>query len=338
MLDDGTPPPDSVVIERVCNGNPRPEAYTDSKGRFSFQLGQNQSMMPDASVSSASDPGAGGRPGFGSQTGGFGPNSRGISERDLMGCELRASLAGFRSDVVNLTGRRVLDNPDVGTIILHRLGNVEGTTISMTSLQAPKDARKAFDKAKDALRKKKTADAEKDLTKAVQIYPKYAAAWFQLGRLQQARNQFAEARNSYEQALAADAKFVNPYLQLAVLSARDSKWQDVADTSDRVIKMNPLDFPEAYFYNSVANFNLKKLDAAEKSAREVEKLDTRHQFPQVAHLLGVILAQRQDYSGAAEQLRSYLQFAPNAQDAPAVKSQLVELEKLTTADAVKTQP
>lgn len=338
MLDDGTPPPDPVVIERVCNGNPRPEAYTDSKGRFSFQLGQNQGMMPDASVSSASDPGFGGRPGFDSQMGGMGVGRRGINERDLMGCELRASLAGFRSDVVNLSGHRVFDNPDVGTIILHRLGNVEGTTISMTSLQAPKDARKAYDKAKDALRKKKTADAEKELTKAVQIYPKYAVAWFELGRLQQAQNQFAEARKSYEQSLASDSKFVSPYLQLALLAAGDGKWQEVADTSARVIQMNPFDFPAAFFYNSVANYNLKNLDAAEKSAREVEKLDTRHQFPKAAHLLGVILAQKQDYSGAAEQLRNYLQFAPNAQDAAAVKSQLTELEKFTSASPVKTEP
>src|SRR5262249_19613677 len=29
MLDDGTPPPEPVTIERVCNGNPRAEAYTD---------------------------------------------------------------------------------------------------------------------------------------------------------------------------------------------------------------------------------------------------------------------------------------------------------------------
>src|SRR5690242_16510024 len=49
-LDDGTPPPTDVVIERVCNGNPRAEAYTDSKGRFSFQLGQNQGMIQDASM------------------------------------------------------------------------------------------------------------------------------------------------------------------------------------------------------------------------------------------------------------------------------------------------
>src|SRR5262249_7260716 len=36
MMDDGTPPPEPVTIERVCNGNPRPEAYTDTKGRFHF--------------------------------------------------------------------------------------------------------------------------------------------------------------------------------------------------------------------------------------------------------------------------------------------------------------
>jgi len=40
MMDDGTPPPETAVIERVCNGVPRPEAYTDSKGRFNFQLGR----------------------------------------------------------------------------------------------------------------------------------------------------------------------------------------------------------------------------------------------------------------------------------------------------------
>ena len=45
MLEDGTPPQESVVIERVCNGNARPEGYTDSKGRFSFEVGRNQGMF-----------------------------------------------------------------------------------------------------------------------------------------------------------------------------------------------------------------------------------------------------------------------------------------------------
>src|SRR5512134_821096 len=41
IMEDGTPPPDSVTIERMCNGLARPEGYTDSKGRFSIELGRN---------------------------------------------------------------------------------------------------------------------------------------------------------------------------------------------------------------------------------------------------------------------------------------------------------
>ena len=260
--------------------------------------------------------------------GGFGDQRGGVTEQQLMGCELRASLPGYRSDVVNLAGRKAFDNPDVGVIILHRLGNVEGTTISATSLNAPKDAKKAFEKGRESLKKKKVADARKELEKAVGLYPKYASAWFELGLAQEAENQTDQARNSYAKALEADAKFINPYLALALISAKEKKWQEVVDTTDRAIKLNPFDFPQAYFYNSVANFNLGNAEAAEKSAREVLKLDTAHRFPKVEHLLGIILADRREYGAAAEQMRNYLKFAPGAQDAATVRTQLTELEKL----------
>jgi tetratricopeptide (TPR) repeat protein len=339
MLDDGTPPPDSVVIERVCNGIARPEAYTDSKGRFSFQLGQNMNVMPDASVSSGSDfPGSGGS--LSSPGGGFGrTGGRGISERDLMGCEIRASLAGFRSDIVNLSGRRMMDNPDVGTIILRRMGNVEGTTISATSLAAPKDSKKAYDKGREAARKKKWDEALKHFEKAVEGYPKYAVAWFELGLLRESHQKNdQEARKAYEQAIECDSKFVKPYMQLAMISARGSNWQEVADTTDRVLRLNPFDFPNAYFLNSVANFNLQKYDAAEKSVREAVKLDTRHQIPKANHLLGILLANKRDYAGAVTHMRNYIQQAPNAEDLALVRKQIAELESMSGGQAQTQAP
>jgi regulator of sirC expression with transglutaminase-like and TPR domain len=45
-------------------------------------------------------------------------------------------------------------------------------------------------------------------------------------------------------------------------------------------------------------------------------------------LLGVILAQKQDYSGAAEQFKAYLVAVPGASDAATVRGQLTQLEKL----------
>ncbi len=330
ILEDGTPPPEPVVIERVCNGVVRPEGYTDSKGRFSIELGRNALMMADASVGSAADAGFGGMGGLSSQRGSManlGNPMGGLSERDLIGCELRASLPGYQSQVVMLSGRRLFDNPDVGTILLKRLGNVEGTTISMTSLSAPKDARKAYEKGREAVAKKKWNEAQKQLEKAVQLHPEYAAAWFELGRAFEFQNNAAQAREAYGKALAADPKFINPYLQLAGIAARERNWEEVAEITDRILQLNPFDFPGAYFYNAVANFNLRKLDAAEKSAKEALKLDTRNRFPKVNHLLGLILAQKHQFASAVTHLRNYLTLVPDAPDAETVKKQLAEVEQ-----------
>jgi tetratricopeptide (TPR) repeat protein len=328
VMEDGTPPPEPVTIERVCNGQQRPEGYTDSKGRFSIQLGQNTAIMADASVGSSMDTFPGSNSPLGGRSGGgmFGAN-RGLSERDLIGCELRAVLAGYRSEVVMLSGRRTLDNPDVGTIILRRLGNVEGLTYSATSLLAPKDAKKAYEKGLERAKKDKMDDARKEFEKAVQIYPKYAAAWYELGVIHQRQQRPADAKSAYEQSLAADSKFVKPYLQMALLAAGEQNWQQVADTTDRVIRLNPVDFPQAFFFNSVANYNLKKFDAAEKSAAEAVKLDTKHQLPKAQHILGVLMAMRNELGGAAENLRSDLKHAPSAPDVDAVSKQLAEIER-----------
>ena len=73
---------------------------------------------------------------------------------------------------------------------------------------------------------------------------------------------------------------------------------------------------------------LKNMDDAEKSAREAMRLDTRKQFLTSMRLLGVILATKQDYTGAAEQFKAYLAAAPQAQDAATVRNQLSQVEKL----------
>jgi tetratricopeptide (TPR) repeat protein len=293
--------------------------------------------MADASVSST-DPfgnsGPNSRGGFG------GPQGRGISERDLMGCELRASLPGYRSEAVNLSGRRFMDNPEVGTIILRRLANVQGLTLSATSAMAPKDARKAYEKGRELAKKQKWADAQKEFEKAVTVYPKYANAWTDLGMVQEQLNQPEEARKSYEQAMAQDSRLVAPYIQVAFLEARQNKWKEVAELTDKAVKLNPYDYPRAYFLNAVAYLNMQKLDEAEKSAREGVKVDSRRSVPKIQHVLGVILAQKADYAGATEYMNSYLKTLPaNAPDIAVVKKQLAEVEKFAQAPkAAEPQP
>jgi Flp pilus assembly protein TadD len=92
-----------------------------------------------------------------------------------------------------------------------------------------------------------------------------------------------------------------------------------------------MEFPQAHYVRAVANLNLRNFEAAEESAREAQKLDTQHRLPRNDHLLGVILLQKQDYAGAAQQLRTYLKFAPDSPDASSIKTQAEELEKLADA-------
>lgn len=120
-----------------------------------------------------------------------------ITERDLLGCELRASLPGYRSNVVQLAGRRVLDKPDVGTLVLTRIAKVEGFTISATTLNAPKNAQKSYEKGMKELKGGKFDKAVPHLEKAVTEYPEYAIAWYALGNCREGLKEFEAAETAY---------------------------------------------------------------------------------------------------------------------------------------------
>jgi tetratricopeptide (TPR) repeat protein len=337
VTEDGTALPGSVTIETVCSGSPHAEGYSDGKGYFTIELGARTGVIQDASEynsrGSLSTARIGGSGAVAGRLGGAQS-----ADRKYVGCDLQAKLPGYRSQVVPLAGRRPMDDPNVGTILLHRIGPAEeGKTISAVSLAAPKDARKAYERGSDALKKQKFEDAQANFEKAVEAYPNYAAAWYELGMLQAGQGMMDMARKYFEKASECDPKFLQPYLQMSILDLQGSRWQSLADVTDRVLKLDPFDYPQAFYFNSVANYNLHNMEAAEKSALAAERLDTRHAFPKVNHLLGVLLALKKDYPGAADRFRAYLRLAPDASDAPKVRSQLAEVEKVASASAVSKE-
>ncbi len=331
MFDDGTPPSIDVRIERICGGSPRLEGHSDSKGRFSFQLGQGSNVDMDASdINSGGQFGGAGNNGIPSNINRV--NNGGLSSGNLWNCELRATYPGYRSDLIELGSRRALDDPDVGTIILHRLANVKGSTISLTTAMAPKAAAKNFEKGEQLAAKGKLEEAEKHLLLATDTYPKFAAAWFALGQVQQRENKPSDARKDYVAAIAADAKYVSPYDQLALLSAQEGKWEEAANYSKQAIDLNPVEFPSSFWYNAIANYNLKKPGDALKSTQALVKLDSRHRFPEAESLLAQLAMDSRNYTDAATHLRAYLALAPNAKNADALKRQLSQIEEATAAE------
>jgi len=330
MLEQGVPPPALVVIERVCNGASHSEGYTDGQGYFSIRLGQNTEAVADASE------GAGGfgqmsLPATGAGTGGvasMGEAGIGLSSGNrFYNCQLRARLGGYRSQTVNLLDHDTQANPDVGVILLHRLVKGEETTVAATTLKASKPARKALQKGMELAKEKKFDEAMDSLREAVKLDPGFAFAWCELGKLQVAHNHAEEGRQSFEAAARSEPRWPDPLLELSLLDLRAGAWSELADVTDRVVRLNSFDYPEAFYYNAVANYNLRRLEAAEKSVRSAQRLDTRHAYPQIGRLLGDILALNRQYAEAAGQFRQYLALEPEAADAPAVRLKLEDAEK-----------
>jgi tetratricopeptide (TPR) repeat protein len=336
QMEDGTPPPEGVRIERVCGGATHTEGFTDTNGNFGIQIGS----VENAAYQDASDTGSDGLRSMGGtgagNSGGFNSGlGTGVADRRLTNCDLRARLGGYRSQSISLTGRRPMDNPDVGVILLHKDSGEGATTVAASSLAAPKDARKAFDKAQDLMQKGKVNDAYKNYQKAVSLYRGYAAAWCEMGRIEAGSGQFDKAVLSFREAVKADAKYADGYVQLGALAVRDKNWQEAADLTGQALKLNSFDYPLAWFDNAVANYNLNHMEEAEKGAVKTERLDTRHRYPQAEYLEGLIQINRRDYKAAAESIRGYLKRAPDAADAAQARDQLAKIEALATAEPGK---
>ncbi len=238
-------------------------------------------------------------------------------------CDVSIRMKGYRTTQATFRSGAV--------IVLKRIGDNEGSTVSMTALKAPEPARKAFGKGVAAMTDEKWAAAQKNFERAVEIYPDYAAAWSDLGEVLDRQSHPAEARAAWEKAVAADPGYIKPYVQLARLALGEKRMEDAVKIAERAIALNPVEFPAIYFFDAAANYNLRHLDLSEKSARRAIELDVNHEIPRAQLLLGTLLAIKGDRLGAVQHMRKYLEFSPHANDAGEVNGMIEKIENAPAA-------
>ena len=320
VLGDGSPPAEEVIIQSICRGQSRNETHTDSHGNFSFQFGDRVSSTAEA--------------GFGADTSLDTRSMARATPADAEDCELQASLAGFSSDKIQLSGRtNGFENINVGRIVLHRIAEVDDLSISATTAAAPGSARKAFEKGQQQETNQQWQEAKESFEKAVRIYPKFAAAWFELGNVQKELNDFTGAKKSFEASIGADDKYINPYRGLMRLAVHELSWQEAISTSEKVIALNPISFPDAWFINGTGHFYLQDFAAAESSARRGLAIDNTHQVPKLEYLLGMVMSKMNNYAEAAVHFQAYLRLVTKPDDVAEAQKQLDEVARLSTAQA-----
>lgn len=336
VQEDGSPPPFGTLIELDCGDTVTREATANADGHFGFQVGSSNRIgrvMADPADRIEEDVFDAAAASQNPAAGGFSTSMRTtpLFVR-LLRCEVRARYPGYRSTSARMRAGAISGYTEVGTILMYQIAKVQGTSVSVTSLLAPKKAKQSIEQAGKLLKKGKFAEAEVLLKSAIAAYPENAEAWFLLGEAYHFQSRTDDAWDSYSRALQADRMFVRPYLRLARLSMADEDWEAAADFSGKALQLDPIAFPEAYYLNALANFNLEDLVAAERSARRGQRLDLERQYPQMHLILANILSMNQDLQGAVEEMRKYLKAAPKAEDAPLVRARLEEKEKLAKAE------
>jgi tetratricopeptide (TPR) repeat protein len=334
LLDTGQPAREPVSVELNCGTSSLQVIHTDLKGYFRFTFGEGVQSNTDFSAGNTDSLMSSVSRGANSP-GGFGGFS--ASGASLTGCELRVSVAGYKPLTKTITPEASdLGMIDVGTLQLSRIAGVQGAAISATSLLVPGRARKEFDKGDKEARSNHLKSATQHLEKAVAEYETYAAAWYELGTIYSTNQETDKAHQAFEKAITADPKYIPPYVSLSALELRNQEYEDAVDTAGKALELDPT-IGVAHFISAVGNFNLNRLDAAEKSAREVEKRPHQN-FPQLHILLADILLQKQDYSKAAVEMRAYLKEFPGGPLASETQKKLDQIEKLAASAGSKSVP
>ena len=329
-LEDGSAPASAVNIQKVCGGQASFVALTDATGRFSFKVGNGGQGTGTADAAE----GAGQAPDLMRPWGSASQYSMPITS-GLRNCVLEAVLPGFRSERVNLSLKSTMDDTRIGTIILHPLSRAGALTVSATTLQAPANAKKAFDKGLAAIKAQKWDAAAHEFETAVKIYPQFAVAWYELGVVHESENDLAGTHNAWKQAFAQDPMYLKPLEGLTALADRQQNWAEAEKYSRAWIQLDAEDFPGAFLFNAIANARLNQMEEAERAARAGLAIDKEHRVPRLSYVLGLILLQKADYGESAKCFRAYLEMAPNAKDAGTVRQELAKLDEAASSKPLR---
>ena len=218
------------------------------------------------------------------------------------------------------------------------LNTVQDLTVEAAELGIPSDAKKEYGKACGSLAAGKTADAEKYLRKATELFPKYSASWVLLGQILEQRADYAGSRDACQTAAGANPRYIQAYLCLADVAMHQGNWSEVLAQSVKAIDLDPANDAAGYVYKGCANYSLHQLAEAEASAlkaSDIEKARTykdqddrnKHSDPRVHVLLAQIYDEKGETSKETAELREFLKTVQNPQAKAAIEQSLKELEQ-----------
>lgn len=341
---DNSPPSEPVQLDLYCGGRVQQQVYTTEDGTFSFKIERRQPQKwMDASV--GNDAGLNDNSHWNSsidKQGTFAASR--FKTFNLNGCGIRLSTGQkYVATSIPLGSRSVFDSPDVGVIVISSGDSSGPSTVSVTTLSAPKEAREAYRKGLDELEKGHDSKALSQLEKAVKLYDRFAEAWQAVGEIHMKLKDAEAAKQAFTRSNVADSQFTKPYLSLARVALYTEDWLDAAQITDRLLLLDP-GSPQGNYYSGLAYFSLRNADKAERAFLFIKSSGLGPDYPIALLQLGVIHAQQGKITAAAEEWETYLRYMPKEQIPPGQKEKLEQQLKrwrdqgLITREPIPKEP
>ena len=289
-MPDGSPPPFTAGIERVCSDyqGSAPGPLTNKQGEYLWRMD--------------------------------------VDPLRTRSCFIRATHPGYTSTTVDISGLNGYTNT-TATLDTLIISNRSADAYSIVSSESgvPSRASSSWKAAMKALDNQDYPETVAKIQAAVAAAPKFAVAWHALGVVEEKQLlKLPEARDAYQHAIEADPKMLPPYIALTRLCIRTKDWQCASKTADDLIKIDSKKVvTEIYLHQAVARYGLKDLAGAEASAKEALEL----KIPRAEYVLGRILEAKGDDAGAREHISKYLEQDKNAPDAELIRTHLQNIGK-----------
>ena len=207
-------------------------------------------------------------------------------------------------------------------------GSMAGS-ISAVDLNIPAPARKEFDAGQSLLRDKHGVSRSiGHFRKAIQLYSAYTEAYLMLGLAYLQDQNLMEAHSALERTLELDPKSGAGYLTLGACLNQEKNHAGAEQALVRGLELEP-DSPEGHYELAKAYWGQRRWQDAEPHAQKAEELQP--QVPGVHVLMGNILLQKRDSTGALKEFNEYLRLDPEGPMSAPVRAVVNKLQQSSTA-------
>jgi len=245
---------------------------------------------------------------------------------DVPSGNYRVEVSGLNySETENITTSEGLADFEVQVKSQNRGIGGGGALVSARALSIPSKAVKEFDRSNELMNHQEYQKAIQSLSRAIAIYPSYAAAYNNLGAVYQHLGDRAKEREALQKAVSLDDHLAAAYLNLGRMDIADKDFPDGEDMLRKAVSDNPSD-PMALVLLSYCQFQNRRFDEAIGTSHAAHPLKGEHSS---VHLIAAkAFEQKRDAPGAIAELELFLKEMPTGERADQARKDLQVLRAI----------